>query len=130
MKKFMKKGLAAILAMTVMLTAAPIQTVWAQDVSTEQTQVDNNATDNVSDNLETQTTQSQIDSTLLQYVVVDQATISSPETQNIVIGFEDNVSYVKQAVLKITNVDSGEEYEITASEITESAMKFNSVWQI
>ena len=125
MKKFMKKGLAAILAMTVMFTAAPIQTVWAQDVSAEQTQVENNATDDASDNVETQATQSQIDSTLLQYVVVDQATINSPDTQNIVIGFEDNVSYVKQAVLKITNMDSGEEYEITASEITESAMKFS-----
>jgi len=66
--------------------------------------------------------------TALEYVVIDNPSVTTPGTQKVVVGYSKG-TVLTSAVLKYKNVTTGEEYSVEASDIQESAAVFEMTYE-
>ena len=64
----------------------------------------------------------------LEYVVIDNPSVTTPGTQKIVVGYSKG-TVLTSAALKYKNVTTGEEYSVEASDIQESAAVFKMTYE-
>ena len=64
----------------------------------------------------------------LEYVVIDNPSVTTPGTQKIVVGYSKG-TVLTSATLKYKNVTTGEEYSVEASDIQESAAVFEMTYE-
>ena len=64
----------------------------------------------------------------LEYVVIDNPSVTTPGTQKVVVGYSKG-TVLTSAVLKYKNVTTGEEYSVEASDIQESAAVFEMTYE-
>lgn len=64
----------------------------------------------------------------MEYVVIDNPSVTTPGTQKVVVGYSKG-TVLTSAVLKYKNVTTGEEYSVEASDIQESAAVFEMTYE-
>ena len=69
-----------------------------------------------------------VSETALEYVVIDNPSVTTPGTQKVVVGYSKGM-VLTSAVLKYKNVTTGEEYSVEASDIQESAAVFEMTYE-
>lgn len=124
MKLFGKKILTLTLAVGLLFTSLPIQNVKAQETTTQEVE------SQVQTEPQTEKEQNEgIEALKLQYLVIEQPEIKTPDVQNIVMDFGDDSFELDRASLKYQDMGSGEEYEIEASAISDTSIRFTISYQ-